>query len=462
MNQKILFVDDEPSALNLYRQMLRDELEISTAVCGKDGIEMLRNLGPFAIVISDMKMPGMDGAQFLKNVRELAPNTIRLLISGQVDLDGAVNAVNEGGIFRLLMKPCEESVLRAAIAAALMCYHKRKEERVRIELPVSLSRSSPSLKVLLAHTVDISNGGTRLAGLEEQPEIGEVLKVEFGNRRAPFRVRWTGTQGTATAGQVGLECLAPNIDIWKFGASQLENVELLNRARVVQHGFLPKDKPQLRTLDYAGNCSQARMVGGDLYDFLDLGPGEVGLVLGDVSGKGVPAALFMASLLGSLRTQSQPGPIDIPQLLTALNLLLYKQSMQQRYVTLFFGRYNDATRSLQYVNCGHNPPLLLRNGDVVERLNATAMVLGLFSDWTCTVEEVQLEAGDVLGMYTDGITETTRENREQFSEARLLEMLRRNRHLEAEQILRKIEDAVDQFRLGEQEDDLTLVIACAR
>jgi sigma-B regulation protein RsbU (phosphoserine phosphatase) len=136
--------------------------------------------------------------------------------------------------------------------------------------------------------------------------------------------------------------------------------------------------------------------------------------------------------------------------------------MQQRYVTLFFGRYNDATRSLQYVNCGHNPPLLLRNGDVVERLNATAMVLGLFSDWTCTVEEVQLEAGDVLGMYTDGITETTRENREQFSEARLLEMLRRNRHLEAEQILRKIEDAVDQFRLGEQEDDLTLVIACAR
>jgi phosphoserine phosphatase RsbU/P len=204
------------------------------------------------------------------------------------------------------------------------------------------------------------------------------------------------------------------------------------------------------------------MVGGDLYDFLDLGSGEVGLVLGDVSGKGVPAALIMASLLGSLRTRSRPGPIDIPQLLTALNLLLYKHSMHQRYVTLFFGRYNDATRSLEYVNCGHNPPILLRKGDMVERLNATAMVLGLFPDWTCTVEAVQLEAGDVLGMYTDGITETTRENREQFSEARLLEMLRKNRNLEAEQILRRIEDAVDQFRLGEQEDDLTLVIACAR
>ena len=129
MNQKILFVDDEPAALGLYRQMLKGEFDISTAVGGEDGIAMLRNLGPFAIVISDMKMPGMDGVRFLKRVRQLAPNTITLLLTGRVDLNGAVNAVNEGGIFRLLMKPCDESVLTEAINAALACYHQRKDER---------------------------------------------------------------------------------------------------------------------------------------------------------------------------------------------------------------------------------------------------------------------------------------------------------------------------------------------
>ena len=462
MNQKILFVDDEPAALGLYRQMLKGEFDISTAVGGEDGIAMLRNLGPFAIVISDMKMPGMDGVRFLKRVRQLAPNTITLLLTGRVDLNGAVNAVNEGGIFRLLMKPCDESVLTEAINAALACYHQRKDERVRIELPVHLCRSAAGQKLQSAHTVDISSSGARLAGLEEPLELGEVLKVECGNRRARFRVVWAGKQGTATAGQAGLECLAPDVDIWKLSLGQLENDELLNRARVVQCGLLPQEKPPLRTLDYAGHCIQARMVGGDYYDFLDLGPGEVGFVLADVSGKGIPAALLMASLHGSLHSQCGTASNDLPQLLTSLNLHLYKHTADQRYATLFFGRYSDATRTLHYVNCGHNPPMLLRKGGAIERLNATATVLGLFSDWECSVAAVQLETGDVLSMYTDGVTETTGDNREEFGEARLLETLRKNRDLEVTHTLRNVEDAVEQFRLGEQDDDLTLVIARAR
>ncbi len=462
VNQKILFVDDEPAALGLYRYMLKGEFDISTAASGEDGIEMVRNLGPFAMVISDMQMPGMDGAQFLNRVRQLAPNTIRLLLTGRLDFHGAVNAVNECGVFRLLMKPCEKSVLTEAITAALGCYHERKEERVRIELPVNLCRSSAGEKVQSVRTVDISNSGVRLAGIEEPLEIGEVLKIECGNRRMPFRVVWIGTARAGTADQAGLECLAPDADIWKLNQGQLKNDELLNRARVVQCGLLPQYKPPLKTLDYAGNCIEARMVGGDYYDFLDLGPGEVGFVLADVSGKGIPAALLMASLQGNLHSLCRTGSSDLPQLLASLNIHLYRHSTNQRYATLFFGRYSDATQTLHYVNCGHTPPVLLRKGDGVERLNATATVLGLFPHWECSVAEVHLNTGDVLAMYTDGITETTGDDGKEFGEARLLETLRKNRDLDAVQILQRVENAAEQFRLGEQEDDVTLVIACAQ
>ena len=170
MNQKILFVDTEPAALNCYRQMLESEFDITTAASGEEGLVSLRNHGPFAVVISDMQMAGMDGVQFLKRVRQVAPSTIRLLLTGHLDLNGAVNAVNEGCVFRLLIKPCEKSLLTEAITKALDCYRERKEERVRIELPVRLCRAARGLKLQLAHTVDISNSGARLAGLAEPLE----------------------------------------------------------------------------------------------------------------------------------------------------------------------------------------------------------------------------------------------------------------------------------------------------
>ena len=446
--------------------MLESEFDITTAASGEEGLVSLRNHGPFAVVISDMQMAGMDGVQFLKRVRQVAPSTIRLLLTGHLDLNGAVNAVNEGCVFRLLIKPCEKSLLTEAITKALDCYRERKEERVRIELPVRLCRAARGLKLQLAHTVDISNSGARLAGLEEPLELGEVVKLECGNREAPFRVVWTGGQGTSSAGQAGLECLAADADLWKLDLRQLEDGKPLMRARAVQMGLLPQEKPPLETLDYAGNCMQALTIGGDYYDFLDMGPGEVGFVLADISGKGIAAALLMASLHGSLysqySSQYSTGSKDISQLLISVNRHFYKHTATDRYATLFFGRYSDATRTLHYVNCGQNPPVLLRKGGAVERLEATAMVLGLFADWDCSVAEARLETGDVLSLYTDGITETTGHSGEEFGEARLLETLRKNRDLEASCILRNLQSAAKQFRLGEQEDDLTLVIARSR
>lgn len=126
------------------------------------------------------------------------------------------------------------------------------------------------------------------------------------------------------------------------------------------------------------------------------------------------------------------------------------------------GQYSDATRTLRYLNCGHNPPLLLRKGDRVERLDATATVLGLFLEWECSVGETRLESGDVFSIYRDGITEATGPGGEEFGETRLVEALQKNRELDAACVVQNMENAAEQFRSGEQEDDLTLVIGRAR
>ena len=462
MNRKILFVDDEPAILKMYSQMLQGEFDVVTALGGEEGLVLLRTHGPFAIVISDMQMAHMDGVQFLRRVRQVAPTTITLLLTGHIDLQGAVDVVNEGCVFRLLLKPCEQAVLEEAINSALDIYGRRKEERVRIELPVHLYRLARGLTVQSAYTADISIWGVRLAGLEELLDQGEEIEIECSGGRAPYRVVWIGKHGTATEGQAGLECLIADPDIWRLDLGQLEHSAALERARVVQHGLLPQEKPPLETLDYDGHCIQARMIGGDYYDFLDMGPGEVGFAMADVSGKGIPAALLMASLQGSLRSLCGTGSKSVSQLLSSVNLHLYRHTSQARYATLFFGHYSDATRTLRYVNCGHNPAILLRDRGAVERLTATAPVLGLFSIWECSTGSIQLETGDVLSIYTDGLSETTGTNGEEFGEERLLELLRCTRDLESADIVRSIENAVGQFRLGDQKDDLTLVIARTR
>jgi serine phosphatase RsbU (regulator of sigma subunit) len=313
--------------------------------------------------------------------------------------------------------------------------------------------------------VDVSKSGARLAGVMEPTRLGELFEIRCRDREAPFQVVWMGAPGTAAHGEIGVECLTPEVNIWGLDPSQQADEELLRGevavASAVQTRLLPQERIQLRTLDYGGHCIQARTVGGDYYDFLDTGSGSVGLVLADIAGKGVAAALLMANLQGIFRSAAGMGSRDLPQMLASVNRHFYKHTDQHYYATLFFAFYDDATHKLRYVNCGHNPPLLLHNRDV-ERLTATATVLGLFPDWECSVAEAQMEAGDILCIYSDGITEATDKSGKEFGESGLLEVLRESRNLESVSILQKVEQTVKQFRSGDQEDDVTMVIARAR
>src|SRR5271165_6372954 len=230
-------------------------------------------------------------------------------------------------------------------------------------------------------------------------------------------------------------------------------------ARQVQSRLLPQQAPSLKTLDCAGKCIQTRAVGGDYYDFLDFGSGRVGLVLADIAGKGISGALLMANLQANLRGQYALALEDIPRLLRSVNRLFYKNTETSNYATMFFSIYDDETRQLRYVNCGHNPPIVLRvNGDV-ERLPATATVLGLFEEWDCTVAECELASGDVLVIYTDGISEAGPNEDEEFADERLIAATRKHQQQSAGEILENILTEVQQFSRGEQADDMTLIVA---
>src|SRR6266850_4883806 len=233
-------------------------------------------------------------------------------------------------------------------------------------------------------------------------------------------------------------------------------------ARQVQARLFPQSMPALGSLDYAGACIPAQAVGGDYYDFLSLGPDRLGLVIGDVMGKGMAAALLMANLQANLRSQVAFALDEPRRLLQSVNLLFCDNSPEGAFASLFFADYHDLTGGLRYVNCGHLCALLLRRDGTLDRLEATSTVLGLFRQWECSVGECRLEPDDLLTLYTDGVTEAFDDAGEEFGEQRLVDALRRHRDRPPESLLSSIVEEVHAFSPHEQRDDLTLIVARRR
>jgi serine phosphatase RsbU (regulator of sigma subunit)/catechol 2,3-dioxygenase-like lactoylglutathione lyase family enzyme len=236
----------------------------------------------------------------------------------------------------------------------------------------------------------------------------------------------------------------------------------LEIAKHVQSRLFPQVQPPLKSMEYAGVCIQARKVGGDYYDFLDLGQGRFGFVIADISGKGIAAALLMANLQANLRSLCTLDKTQPDHLLRSVNKLFCENTSDGAFATLFFGEYDDAARRLRYANCGHLPALVLRVDGSVIGLDATGTVLGIFRKWECEVGECQLAPGDILALYTDGITESFDAAGDEFGEQRLVDSLRRHRTTPPQDALANIVDEVLHFNPREQHDDITLILAKCR
>jgi serine phosphatase RsbU (regulator of sigma subunit) len=233
-------------------------------------------------------------------------------------------------------------------------------------------------------------------------------------------------------------------------------------AREVQARLFPQRAPQAKGLEYAGACFQAKQVGGDYYDFLDLGRGRLGLVIADIAGKGMAGALLMANLQANFRSQCAIAADEPEKFLRSVNQLFYESTADGDYATFFYAEYDEEKRSLRYANCGHLPGLLLRRSGALEKLGATATVLGLFTDWGCEMDKQELHSGDMLLLYTDGVTEAFNAAREEFGQVRLVESLRRNTEASPQECVQAIVEDVKRYSPQEQQDDITLIVAkCA-
>lgn len=243
-------------------------------------------------------------------------------------------------------------------------------------------------------------------------------------------------------------------------AAQRERIRReIEIAREVQQRLFPQSIPQVPGVSLAGMCRPALEVGGDYYDFLELEDGRLGLAVGDVSGKGISAALIMAGLRASLRSLTLDSPSDLARMMEKVNRLVYEASSSNRYATFFFAIYDPKIGELQYVNAGHNAPMLFKaDSKEVVRLEVGGLVVGLLPVARYQAQSIAINKGDLLMAYTDGISEAMTADDEEWGEERMIAATPTSAR-NADDVLESIFRACDEFTAGaEQHDDMTVLV----
>lgn len=237
-------------------------------------------------------------------------------------------------------------------------------------------------------------------------------------------------------------------------------------AKEVQERLFPNRIPIMNRLEVAGICLPARTVSGDYYDFLPLGNHELGLALGDICGKGISAALLMANLQATLRSNvvnARRSPEEdkngiVAGVVERVNSQIYSYTAANKFATFFYALYDDQLQTITYCNAGHNPPLYF-NGSEMRRLSQGGTVVGIFADSKYEAETVQAEQGDLFVAYTDGVVECVNEYGEEFGEQRLAQLIQENRQMDANTLKELIVSRVLSWTYAEErDDDMTLVI----
>jgi sigma-B regulation protein RsbU (phosphoserine phosphatase) len=231
----------------------------------------------------------------------------------------------------------------------------------------------------------------------------------------------------------------------------------LQLGREIQSRLFPSPPSDVRGIELAAMNRPCFEVGGDYYDFLELPGGDVGIVIADVSGTGVSAAIIMSSMQAALRVAAPLEP-DLGRLVARLNALIFRSASGRKYVTAFVGRYTPSTGELRYVNAGHNPPMVVRGGEV-QRLESTGRPIGILPDGAFEEATTTIERGTTLFLYTDGLNEAANGDDEELGNERLLALVRDSAALATNDMPARVLDAVTAFEAGAPPtDDKTIVV----
>ncbi|HEU5021761.1 MAG TPA: SpoIIE family protein phosphatase, partial [Bryobacteraceae bacterium] len=382
--------------------------------------------------------------------------TVARRISNTLHVEDIVIMVREGDRFRTRYSTRAGEPMDIAVGSHLLTLPRGQAEPLQVYLdkPQAWMRTldTTELQTLAFMRSEV------LLTLQGQTEIIGVMSLGAKKSGEPYSksdLRLLQTIAVQMGMAVHNSRLASSL------AAETAHREVMNReleiAREVQQRLFPQKFPKIEGVDCFGFCRPARGVGGDYFDFIELNGGRIGIAIGDVSGKGVAAALLMASLQACLRGQTLAGVSDLGELMKNVNKLVYESSQSSRYATFFYGEFDPATRRFTYVNAGHNAPVILRKDEVI-RLEASGPVVGLLPGVGYTMDACEMQPGDLFIGYTDGISEAQNEREEEWEEERFLAAARAAASRPARQVVEAIFREADAFTgNARQYDDMTLL-----
>ncbi len=374
----------------------------------------------------------------------------------QVILDLAIQAVNaRRGVVMILedgelvLKAHEGDGFRISTTVRDQVLHKKTSILVRDTSLDAAFKSLPSIVDQRVHTM-------MAVPLQAKDRIIGLIYVDSPSVMQEF-----------TIDDLSLLAVMGNIAAVRLENARLTEIEQAERimkrdlmqAAEIQRRILPEEAPHVPGLDLAGFNLPCRTVGGDYYGFFQYRSGRIGLALGDVAGKGMPAALMVMALDARLRVLTEDD--EPPEMLvTRLNNVTCASCPSNRFITFFYGVLNPATGNLAYANAGHNPPFLVRSSGDVEALSSGGAVLGVIPNTPYSESAVTLASGDLFVIYSDGVTDATNTAEEEYGEARLINVLRQDRNEPAASIVNRVMESLNEFTAGApQVDDITLVVA---
>ncbi|BAZ38626.1 response regulator receiver modulated serine phosphatase with GAF sensor [Calothrix sp. NIES-4101] len=484
---KLMVVDDEPDNLELLYRTFRRDFQVFKASNALSAIDILEKEGEMAVIISDQRMPEMNGTEFLSLTVERFPDTIRILLTGFTDVEDLVDAINSGQVFKYITKPWKPDRLKAVVEQAADTYRvvKKRTQELRRALrreslfnavtmairesldylsmlqkivatlgqsfdatycflrPVESDRltvdeffyqdtkstdifvpiNSEALikKVLetrhyqLSETWDESYPGYQLViPLIYQKQLLAILTLCQYRRDRPWKEE--DIQLIADVSEQAALALS-QAKLYQRLQEKQEQIHLeLEVARQIQNNLLRQELPEIKSAKIQASCLPAREVGGDFFEVFVHPKGDLWVAVGDVSGKGVPAALFMASAISVLRRElSQETPAMPNVIMQNLNHALCDDLISNNcFITLVLARYTPTTKELVYANAGHIYPLLwssdISNTQEPNYLETRGVPLGILPKWQAESGQVFLSSGDTLLLASDGITEAIVDN----------------------------------------------------